>query len=127
METVVIDFLQFDRPGHAGITEWRKQAGMASMMQIRLAPHDEPYLHGHLLALVPKGVTLESLANPVRDPFWFNIHDRKPKIEKSVLHFADTPGRHSWAVYRLRPKGPRPVRHPIGVSPVTKIYIAVAA
>jgi len=32
METRVIGFLQFDRPGHASITEWHKQAGMASMM-----------------------------------------------------------------------------------------------
>jgi L-alanine-DL-glutamate epimerase-like enolase superfamily enzyme len=92
METGAIDFLQFDCHAHAGITEWRKLAGMASMMHIWLAPHHEPHLHGHLLASVPNGFILESFANPERDPFWFEIYDRKPRIEKSVLYLDDTPG-----------------------------------
>jgi L-alanine-DL-glutamate epimerase-like enolase superfamily enzyme len=62
------------------------------MMQVRLAPHDEPHLHGHLLALVPKGFILESFANPVRDLFWFKIYDHNPRIEKSALQLDDTPG-----------------------------------
>ncbi len=92
METGAIDFLQFDAHANAGITEWRKLAGMASMMHIWMAPHHEPPLHGHLLASVPNGYILESFANPDRDPFWFEIYDRKPKIEKSVLYLDDTPG-----------------------------------
>ncbi|MBZ5592511.1 MAG: mandelate racemase/muconate lactonizing enzyme family protein, partial [Acidobacteriia bacterium] len=31
MDTGAIDFMQFDANAHAGITEWRKIAGMASM------------------------------------------------------------------------------------------------
>ena len=31
-------------------------------------------------------------ANPDRDPFWFEIYDRKPRIEKSVLYLDNTPG-----------------------------------
>jgi L-alanine-DL-glutamate epimerase-like enolase superfamily enzyme len=27
-----------------------------------------------------------------RDPFWFEIYDRKPRIEKSILYLDDTPG-----------------------------------
>jgi L-alanine-DL-glutamate epimerase-like enolase superfamily enzyme len=92
METEAIDFLQFDCHAHSGITEWRKLAGMASMMHIWLAPHHEPHVHGHLLASVPNGFILESFANPERDPFWFEIYDRKPKIEKSILYLDDTPG-----------------------------------
>jgi len=92
METEAIDFLQFDCHAHSGITEWRKLAGMASMMHIWLAPHHEPHVHGHLLASVPNGYILESFANPERDPFWFEIYDRKPKIEKSILYLDDTPG-----------------------------------
>ena len=49
-------------------------------------------LHGHLLASIPNGYILESFANPERDPFWFEIYDRKPLIEKSVLHLDNTPG-----------------------------------
>jgi len=92
METGAIDFMQFDANAHAGITEWRKIAGMAAMSHIRMAPHHEPALHGHLLASVPNGYILESFANPDRDPFWFEIYDRKPRIEKSTLYLDDTPG-----------------------------------
>ena len=55
METGAIDVMQFDCNAHAGITEWRKVAGMASMCYIKMAPHHEPVLHGHLLASVPNG------------------------------------------------------------------------
>ena len=92
METGAIDVMQFDCSAHSGITEWRKIAGMASMCHIKMAPHHEPVLHGHLLASVPNGLILESFANPERDPFWFELYDRKPRIEKSVLHLDDAPG-----------------------------------
>ena len=92
MDTGAIDFMQFDANAHAGITEWRKIAGMASMCHIHMAPHHEPALHAHLLASVPNGYILESFANPDRDPFWFEIYDKKPRIEKSVLYLDDTPG-----------------------------------
>jgi L-alanine-DL-glutamate epimerase-like enolase superfamily enzyme len=49
-------------------------------------------LHGHLLASIPNGYILESFANPDRDPFWFELYDRRPRIEKSVLYLDDTPG-----------------------------------
>jgi L-alanine-DL-glutamate epimerase-like enolase superfamily enzyme len=92
MEAGAIDVMQFDCNAHAGITEWRKVAGMASMMYIKMAPHHEPVLHGHLLASIPNGYILESFANPDRDPFWFELYDRKPRIEKSMLYLDDTPG-----------------------------------
>lgn len=92
METGAIDYMQFDCNAHAGITEWRKIAGMASMCHILMAPHHEPPLHGHLLASIPNGYILEGFANPDRDPFWFEIYDRKPRIEKSVMYLDDTPG-----------------------------------
>jgi L-alanine-DL-glutamate epimerase-like enolase superfamily enzyme len=92
METGAIDYIQFDCNAHGGISEWRKIAGMASMMYIQMAPHHEPVLHGHLLASVPNGYILESFANPDRDPFFFELYDRKPRIEKSVLYLDDTPG-----------------------------------
>jgi L-alanine-DL-glutamate epimerase-like enolase superfamily enzyme len=92
METGAIDVMQFDCNAHAGITEWRKVAAMASMSHIRMAPHHEPVLHGHLLASIPNGYILESFANPDRDPFWFELYDRKPRIEKSMLYLDNTPG-----------------------------------
>jgi L-alanine-DL-glutamate epimerase-like enolase superfamily enzyme len=92
METGAIEVMQFDCNAHAGITEWRKIAGMASMSFIKMAPHHEPVLHGHLLASIPNGYILESFANPDRDPFWFELYDRKPRVENSVLYLDNTPG-----------------------------------
>src|SRR2546426_1887912 len=92
METEAIDFLQFDAHAHGGITEWRKLASMASMMHIWMAPHLEPHIHGHLLASVPNGYILESFANPERDPLWFDLYTRRPRIEKSVLYLDNIPG-----------------------------------
>src|SRR5215467_5993077 len=92
METGAVEVMQFDCNAHAGITEWRKVAGMASMSYIKMAPHHEPVLHGHLLASVPNGYILKSFANPERDPFWFEIYDRKPRIEKSILYLDNTAG-----------------------------------
>jgi Enolase C-terminal domain-like len=54
METGAIDVMQFDGNAHAGITEWRTVAAMASISFIQMAPHHEPVLHGHLLASIPK-------------------------------------------------------------------------
>lgn len=92
METGAIDFMQFDCHKNTGITEWLKIAGMASMYHIWMAPHHEPPLHGHLLGSVPNGYILESFANPDRDPFWFEIYDRKPVIKNSILTLPDEPG-----------------------------------
>jgi len=92
METEAIDFLQLDADASGGITEWRKLAGMASIMHIWMAPHDEPHIHGHLLASVPNGYILESFVNPERDPLWFELYTRRPRIEKSVLYPDDVPG-----------------------------------
>jgi L-alanine-DL-glutamate epimerase-like enolase superfamily enzyme len=92
METGAIDVMQFDCNAHAGITEWRKIAAYAAMSFIKMAPHHEPILNGHLLASIPNGLILESFANPDRDPLWFEIYDRKPRIEKSVLYLDNTPG-----------------------------------
>jgi L-alanine-DL-glutamate epimerase-like enolase superfamily enzyme len=92
METGAIDVMQFDCNAHAGITEWRTIAAYAAMSFSKMAPHHEPILNGHLLASIPNGLILESFANPDRDPLWFEIYDRKPRIEKSVLYLDNTPG-----------------------------------
>ena len=90
METGAIDILQFDCHAHGGVTEFRKVAGMASMCHIDMAPHHEPIIHGHLLASIPNGRILEGFANPDRDPLWFELYDKRPRIEKSMLYLSDS-------------------------------------
>ena len=92
METGAIDFLQFDCHARTGMSEWRRLAGMASALDIWMAPHHEPVVHGHLLASIPNGYILESFANPDRDPFWFELYSRRPEIKDSVLVLGDQPG-----------------------------------
>jgi L-alanine-DL-glutamate epimerase-like enolase superfamily enzyme len=92
METGAVDFLTFEADAHGGITEWRKIAGTASTEHVWMSPHHQPVLHSHLLASMPNGYIVECVANPLYDPFWFELYDRKPKIENSVLHLDDTPG-----------------------------------
>jgi len=92
METGAIDFLQFDCHARTGMSEWRRLAGMASALDIWMAPHHEPVVHGHLLASIPNGYILESFANPDRDPFWFELYSRRPEIKDSVLVLGDEPG-----------------------------------
>jgi L-alanine-DL-glutamate epimerase-like enolase superfamily enzyme len=92
LETGAIDFLQFDCHAHAGMSEWRRLAGMASARDVWMAPHHEPIIHGHLLASIPNGYILESFANPDRDPFWFELYKNPPQIRDSVLTLGDQPG-----------------------------------
>jgi hypothetical protein len=46
----------------------------------------------HLLASIPNGNILESFANPDRDPFWFELYNRKPRVERSMLDLDNTSG-----------------------------------
>jgi hypothetical protein len=76
--------------GESEITRW----GARRLMEtdaIDFLQH-EPHIHGHLLASVPNGYMLESFANPEREPLWFELYTRRPKIEKVVLYLDDLPG-----------------------------------
>ena len=35
---------------------------------------------------------MESFANPDRDPFWFELYNRKPRVERSMLDLDNTSG-----------------------------------
>lgn len=43
---------------------------------------------------LPFRTATSSSPSPIadRDPFWFELYDRKPRIEKSVLYLDNTPG-----------------------------------
>jgi L-alanine-DL-glutamate epimerase-like enolase superfamily enzyme len=68
LEQHAIDIMPFDGTKNGGSTEWRKIAGMRSMYHVDVAPHHDPQIHGHIVAAVPKGLTVESFHNPERDP-----------------------------------------------------------
>ena len=87
-----VDILNVDVTIAGGVTEWRRLAGMASLMNIGMAHHEEPQAALHLLAAVPNGLYVEIFPNPERDPLWFELPVSHPKIEDGFMYVPQEPG-----------------------------------
>lgn len=87
-----VDILNVDATIAAGVTEWRRIAGMAACLGLGLAHHEEPQVALHLLASVPNGLCVEIFPNPLRDPMWFDLPRRHPKINRGFMELPDEPG-----------------------------------
>jgi L-alanine-DL-glutamate epimerase-like enolase superfamily enzyme len=92
LEQRAIDVMQFDGTKNGGITEWRKIAGMCSMYHVDVAPHHDPQIHGHIVAAIPNGLTVESFHNPDRDPLWPDLYAESARLEGGVLYLSERPG-----------------------------------
>ncbi|MEO6848131.1 MAG: mandelate racemase/muconate lactonizing enzyme family protein, partial [Chthoniobacterales bacterium] len=75
-----VDILNVDATIAAGVTEWRRIAGMAHAFGVRMAHHEEPQVALHLLASVPNGICVEIFPNENRDPMWFDLPAKHPVI-----------------------------------------------
>jgi len=87
-----VDILNVDVTIAAGITEWRRIAAMAGMLNIGMAHHEEPQVALHLLAAVPNGLYVEIFPDPNRDPLWFELPVEQPRIENGYMHVPQGPG-----------------------------------
>jgi D-arabinonate dehydratase len=87
-----VDILNVDVTIAGGVTEWRRLAGMAGLMNIGMAHHEEPQAALHLLAAVPNALYVEIFPNPERDPLWFELPVRHPKIEDGFMYVPQEPG-----------------------------------
>ena len=92
LEQRAIDVMQFDGTKNGGITEWRKIAGMCSMYHVDVAPHHDPQIHGHIVAAIPNGLTVESFHNPERDPLWPDLYAESARLEGGMLYLSERPG-----------------------------------
>jgi L-alanine-DL-glutamate epimerase-like enolase superfamily enzyme len=92
LEQRAIDVMQFDGTKNGGITEWRKIAGMCSMYHVGVAPHHDPQIHGHMVAAIPNGLTVESFHNPERDPLWPDLYAESARLEGGMLYLSERPG-----------------------------------
>lgn len=92
LEQRAIDIMQFDGTKNGGITEWRKIAGMCSMYHVDVAPHHDPQIHGHIVASIPNGLTVESFHNPERDPLWPDLYAESAQLEGGMLYLSERPG-----------------------------------
>jgi len=87
-----IDILNVDATIAGGITEWRRIAGMASMLNIGMAHHEEPQVALHLLASIPHGLYVEIFNNPERDPLWFELPEVHAQIRDGYIFVPQGPG-----------------------------------
>jgi D-arabinonate dehydratase len=87
-----VDILNVDVTIAAGITEWRRIAGMAQCMDVAMAHHEEPQVALHLLAAVPNGLCVEVFPNFNRDPMWFDLPQPRPAIKEGFMQVPAAPG-----------------------------------
>jgi L-alanine-DL-glutamate epimerase-like enolase superfamily enzyme len=87
-----VKVMQFDCTRNSGITECLKIAGMCAMNNVRLAPHHDPQVHGHLVAGLDVGEIVETFPNADRDPIWEELFMVRPEINNSEMTLLDRPG-----------------------------------
>jgi len=87
-----VDILNVDATIAAGVTEWRRIAGMAHCFGIGMAHHEEPQVALHLLASAPNGIAVEIFPNYNRDPMWFDLPVSQPVIRDGFMLVPDRPG-----------------------------------
>ena len=90
-----IQVMQFDSTRSAGISECLKVAAMCSIQNVKLAPHHDPQVHGHIVAALPIGEIVETFPSGDRDPIWEELFSIRPEIIDGQLHLLDRPG---WGV-----------------------------
>ena len=67
-------------------------AGMCRFLNVGMAHHEEPQAALHLLAAVPNGLYVEIFPDPERDPMWFELPERHPRIENGYMLVPQEPG-----------------------------------
>ena len=87
-----IQVMQFDCTRSSGITECLKVAGMCASENVKLAPHHDPQVHGHLVAGLQVGEIIETFPTAERDPIWAELFTERPEIVNGELILSDRPG-----------------------------------
>ncbi|HVF09290.1 MAG TPA: mandelate racemase/muconate lactonizing enzyme family protein [Abditibacteriaceae bacterium] len=87
-----VDILNVDATIAAGVTEWRRTAGLAHCFGVGMAHHEEPQVASHLLAGVANGLCVEIFPNYERDPMWFDLPVQQPAIHDGFMFLSDAPG-----------------------------------
>lgn len=85
-----VDVLNFDASWGGGPTSWRRVSGLAQLMGVEMAHHEEAQVSAHLLCSIPHG-TYAEIFHPARDPIVFNLTDMLD-LRDGELHLSDRPG-----------------------------------
>jgi D-arabinonate dehydratase len=86
-----VDILQPDALILGGITEFMKVAALAQANDLDIAPHGNQYIHIHLVAAIPNGLTLEYYRDSV-DPMHGKIYKDELEIKDGRVYAPDRPG-----------------------------------
>ncbi|MGO3125832.1 MAG: mandelate racemase/muconate lactonizing enzyme family protein [Advenella sp.] len=87
-----VSILNLDCTLCGGITEWQRVAGMAKMMNVEMAHHEEPQVAIHLMAANPHALYVEIFANHKRDPLLWELPEDFPRIENGYMAVPQEPG-----------------------------------
>jgi D-arabinonate dehydratase len=87
-----VDILNVDVTVAGGITEWRRIAEMAGMMNVGMGHHEEPQVAIHLLAAVRHGLFVEIFPDRNRDPLWFELPVSQPRVRNGRMQVPQQPG-----------------------------------
>ncbi len=87
-----VDIINVDATIAAGVTEWRRVAGMAHSFGVSMAHHEEPQVALHLLTGVAHGLCVEIFPDYTRDPMWVDLPVEQPEIRDGYMLVPDKPG-----------------------------------
>src|ERR1700757_1686866 len=86
IEARSVDIVMIDLIRVGGITQWLKVAGMAEAFNLPVVSHVIPEIHGHLVAAVPNGLTVEYMG------WMLQLFEGTAALENSELVLSDRPG-----------------------------------
>ena len=87
-----VNILNLDCTLCGGVTEWQRVAGMAKLMNVEMAHHEEPQVAVHLIAANPHALFVEIFANRKRDPLLWELPEGFPDIRDGYMQVPQSPG-----------------------------------
>ena len=87
-----VKVMQYDSTRNGGITECLRIAGLCAAENVRLAPHHDPQVHGHIVAGLAVGEICETFPSADRDPIWEELFTVRPEIVGGRMQLLDGPG-----------------------------------
>ena len=87
-----IDVLNVDVTIAGGVTESRRMAGMCRFLNVDMAHHEEPQAALHLFGRSAEWTVRGDFPDPERDPMWFELPERHPRIENGYMLVPQEPG-----------------------------------
>ena len=86
IEARSVDIVMIDLVRAGGVTPWLKIAGMAEAFNLPVVSHVIPEFQAHLMADIPKGLTVECM------PWMLKLFEDTPAVDSGDMVLSDKPG-----------------------------------